>query len=344
MRRLFSASAALLAAVLLFSGCQSTVSSPESQSAGILGSSTTITQPTTAATTAPTRPPFPVEQLVSPVAILHEVETGETLFEREADRLVAPASITKLMTAITAFLYCREEEEMTVGADMLEPVMYDASRAGLEEGMRLTVRMLIEGLLLSSGCDAGYVLGVGVGRKLAGDPALPARKAAALFSAHMTDLAHSFGAVDTTFLNPDGYDADGHLTTARDLVLICRQALLDPRIAEIVAQHAVTRKLLSGETRTFQNSNYLLVSDQSGMVTGLKTGFHDRAGHCLAFSYEYEGRCYIGLVMGCPNPRQRWLDAESLIFWHTGRFTNEELLISTTGTAETPTNTTTAHD
>ena len=327
---------AYLLTILLFlsllTSCQSAVPNNTEGAAATtsVGKSTTTTAAATT-TTAVTRSPAPADQIVARSAILYDAESGETLFERDADRRIAPASVTKLMTAITAFTFCEEEEVLSVDRETLALVMYDATRAGLQEGMQLTVRMLVEGLLLPSGCDAGYVLGVGIGRKIAGNPSLPAREAAALFSARMTDQARSFGALDTTFLNPDGYDANGHLTTAHDLALISRQALLDPRIAEIVSQRSIPRTFPSGQTKTWWNGNYLLSTDQSGMVTGLKTGFTDNAGHCLAFSFVYENRTYIGLVMGCPDTWQRWLDAEALIYWCTGQITNEELIVTTTG-------------
>jgi D-alanyl-D-alanine carboxypeptidase len=138
------------------------------------------------------------------------------LYEKDADAQVAPASTTKMLTAITALDFCGPYDAVTVGEE-IERMASDASRAYLNQGDRLYVRQLLVAMLLPSGNDAAYSLAVFTGRKIAGDQSLSIDDALSLFYDAMNAKAEAVGAAHSHFLSPDGYDADGQYTTAYDL-------------------------------------------------------------------------------------------------------------------------------
>ena len=142
--------------------------------------STITTKPaetTAAPTTPPTRPaPDPAMDaaVTAAGAVVFDVSSGQLLYSKAGEERMYPASMTKLLTAVTALRYGGEELIYTVG-DELELVAADASRANIQLGWKMTFSMLLDGMMLCSGNDAAYTVAVNVARSLEGNASLGTR-------------------------------------------------------------------------------------------------------------------------------------------------------------------------
>ena len=247
--------------------------------------------------------------------MLYDVTAGEVLYSKQPDEKCAPASLTKLMTALVAVKYTPKDYVFTVGEE-LRLVLPGSSVADLWMGNQLNLTQMLQALLMKSGNDAAYVIGVQVGRLIAGDENLGMQEAVKEFCKEMNAMAKELGCKNTNFENPDGYHKDKHLTTAADMLKICIAALEDPVIAPIVATDKVDTTLVSGRQISWKNSNLLLDKESRYYyegVTGLKTGTTDEAGYCLAASATRDGHTTIAVVLGATDENGRWEDARGLL-------------------------------
>ena len=198
-------------------------------------------------------------------AILVDASNGEVLFSQDAHIRRYPASITKIMTALVALERASPTDVITVKQEH----MTEGSSMYLRPGERVTVEELLYGLLLCSGNDAALALTECAGG-LAPFVALMNEKAAALGMAH------------TSFANPNGLDAEGHYSTARDMAALAAAAMDDPTFRRLCSSRRVT----IGQ-RTMENHNRLL-RQVEGCV-GLKTGYTQAAGRTLVSCAERNG-------------------------------------------------------
>lgn len=225
---------------------------------------------------------------------------------------VYPASITKLFSAYVAGQYLHKELSIKVGAS-LDLVHAGSSVAGLEKGDQVTVRQLIEGMMLPSGNDAAYVLAVEAGRVLAGKSA-STQEAVDAFVAEMNRQAKILGMHDTKFANPDGIHRAEHYSSFRDLARLGVLALEDPVIMQYVATPQETLTLSHG-TLQWENTNALIREDSPyycPYAIGLKTGQTPSAGSCLLSAFRYKTRTLIIGVFGCPEVEDRFADTLQL--------------------------------
>jgi D-alanyl-D-alanine carboxypeptidase (penicillin-binding protein 5/6) len=251
----------------------------------------------------------------SPYVILGNVTDGRILYTKNAEAKCYPASLTKLMTAVVAVENMPSDAIFTVGNEvyMIDP---QSSRAYLAVGTRLTLENLLQAMLLPSGNDAAYVLGVQVGRAIAGDENLDSQAAVAVFAKKMNEKAAALGCVGTHFVNPDGIHDNNHYTTAADMLKIAACALQNEMISRVVATPAVNTTLLSGHAVSWRNSNRLVQENNAysyAGATGLKTGSTDEAGYCLAASASRDGKTCVAVVMGSKTESGRWEDASGLL-------------------------------
>lgn len=246
------------------------------------------------------------------------VKDGGELFGKNETAQIAPASTTKMLTALTVVEYCELDEEVTVGEE-LSFVAADASVAGLWQGAETDVETLLEGLLLPSGNDAAYALAAYTGRKIAGDNSLSCEDAVERFVEQMNEKAQKIGATNSHFVRPDGYDESGQYTTAADLAVIAREFLSsreqDGILGQIVAMPRARACFADGTDFTWENSNQLL--QQDGMfydpeAIGLKTGSSSAAGKCLVSAVNFNDSIYIVVVMGDQTDEGRYIDTLSI--------------------------------
>jgi D-alanyl-D-alanine carboxypeptidase (penicillin-binding protein 5/6) len=215
-------------------------------------------------------------------AYLVDLDARQVLWERDPETSRAPASLTKLMTAMVAVDDAGSLDravEVTKQATEVVP-----SLMGLTAGEHLTVRELIEGLLLDSGNDAAEALATGI---------VPRDR----FIRQMNQKAKSIGLTASRFVTPSGLDAPGHGMSAHDLAHTA--AYFDayyPQLAAIAA----TRNVVIPATATHKafyphNLNRLLWTYPG--ATGLKTGLTDAAGGCMLATATRGGRHLIAVVM-----------------------------------------------
>ena len=277
---------------------------------------TTATKPKVTTTTGPvyvTAEDYIADYVQAPRFLLYDVTADAPLYTRNIHTVCAPASLTKLMTAVVALETADLDTVITAGNELylLDP---ESSRAGLYIGYRMTLRQALQALLLPSGNDAAYIIAAQLGHRL--DASLTGQAAIDLFCRCMTEKARELGCENTVFLNPDGIDQDGHQTTANDLLKIALHALQDPFIAETVAAEQITTTLLSGQSITFKSSNKLISQDGAyayeGAI-GMKTGTTDGAGSCLVSLVERDGRKLLCILLGARNDKRRYLDTITLL-------------------------------
>lgn len=191
-------------------------------------------------------------------ALLLDLTTNTLLFAQNHEQRLAPASTTKMMTALVALERGRLDDEVLVeAADLTTP-----SYAGLYAGETWTLEDLLYALLLPSDNAAARV----IARHIAGSEAA--------FVALMNEQAAAWGLRNTHFVNPHGLDAPQHYSSAYDLAQIALHGLANPLFASMVA----TREHRVG-ARTLANQNQLLGSYEG--MAGVKTGTTDEAGECL---------------------------------------------------------------
>ena len=249
----------------------------------------------------------------APQAFVYDVSEGEMLWQKGSERVVYPASITKLWSIVTALQYLGADDIITAG-DELALVDEDSSLAYVSEGQKLTVEMLVEGMLLPSGNDAAYVLAAAVGRVLVPGESDPRLQVDA-FIDEMNSYAAECGLCGTTFTTPDGLAGPEHYTTVEDMVLIGRMALAEPLIAKYAATAEDSVVYESGERITWTNTNRLLRPDsmyyREGVI-GLKTGSLAH-NYCVTVAYETHGRMYIAGVLGAWDGDSRFEDACAIV-------------------------------
>ncbi len=248
-------------------------------------------------------------------ALLWDLSSNTVLFEKDSKSQIAPASTTKMLTALTAMDYCTEDERVLVGDEVLR-IAEDASRAWLSPGCELTVRQLLDAMLLPSGNDAAYALAVFAGRKICEDKDASVDKALEAFVEAMNLKSADVGAEDSNFVNPDGYDADGQYTTAFDLACIARVFIKSDTLDSIASSSSISDVWLSGQAVTYNNTNELINPESPyyyECVAGLKTGKSENAGCCLVSSADIGGITYICVVMGSTE-EGRWQDSLALFY------------------------------
>lgn len=230
-------------------------------------------------------------------ACLFSVEEDMILFEKNGTDRVAPASTTKLLTALTVLKYCGTDEMVTAGEE-ITLISQGASTASLKAGMRGSVRTFLGALLIPSGNDAAYTLANFTGHKILGDENASTADAVKAFVEAMNAYAAELELEDSNFETPDGDASDNHYTTARDMVRIAKACLENETIMEIVKGKSF-RALFENADITYQNSNQLVRPGDpyyyEGAI-GMKTGSLNEI-KCLVGALEADGRTYVTAVM-----------------------------------------------
>lgn len=206
-----------------------------------------------------------------------------------------PASITKVYAALVALMYLPPDQIVTAGSE-LALVPSDSSRAYINRGSRLTVKMLVEAMLLPSGSDASYVLAAAAGRAIREDESLDGETAVAAFISELNRAAAGVGLKNSHFVNPDGYHHEDHYMCPGDVAVVAALALGDPVISQYMGLQQDAVVFESGEHITWYNSNQLITPTSpyySEYATGMKTGYTDGSGHCLLAVFQ--GDIVVGI-------------------------------------------------
>jgi len=242
-------------------------------------------------------------------AVLVDAQSGRVLFEKNADELMPPSSMTKVMTLYLVF------ERLADGRLTMEdtlPVSERAWRKGgskmfVEVGDRVSIENLLRGIIIQSGNDACIVVAEG----LSGTEDAFARE--------MTKRGREIGLTSSTFKNSTGWPDPEHRMTARDLNLLALRTILDfPQYYHYFAETDFTWSDI-----TQSNRNPLLYKNMG--ADGLKTGHTQEAGYGLTASAIRDGRRLVLVVNGLPSERARSEESERLIEWGFREFSNYEL-------------------
>ncbi|GFI61231.1 D-alanyl-D-alanine carboxypeptidase DacF [Clostridiales bacterium] len=270
----------------------------------------------------------PPPETVAKSAILLNADTGRILYEKNDHARMFPASMTKLLTAMVLLDHMELDELIKVDSS-INFVPWDSSRAGIEEGEIFTVETAIRGLIIPSGNDIGNVVASAVAKKDLGND-VSYKEAEKYFAGLMNQKARELGCTESNFVNPHGYHDDNHYTTAYDMSLIATAAMKYDIIRTAAAE---TRFSGNGAGRQKYNvdgktSDYLWFSHNAlitnnanfySYATGIKTGFTDQAGDCIAASATKDNENLIAIIMNSEDPG-RWEDSRNLFDWAFDNF------------------------
>lgn len=236
-------------------------------------------------------------------------DTGHVLASLEPDKALAPASLTKLMTAYTIFRALQEkqitlDDQVTVSEKAWRT---QGSRMFIEVGTRVTVRELLLGMIVQSGNDASVALAEHVaGTEL-------------VFAEVMNQYAAALGMHSSHFENATGLPGERHYSTARDLATLARAIIGE--FPDYYQWYSV--KEFEYNNIKQNNRNSLLWRDSS--VDGMKTGHTDNAGYCLISSAKRDGMRIVSVVLGTASAKSR-VDGSQALLNYGFRFFETKLL------------------
>lgn len=233
-------------------------------------------------------------RLHAAASILIESKSGAILFAKNAEQRRAPASTTKIMTAIVALERGDLKKIITVSR---RAARTGGSTIHLKTGDRLSLKELLEGMMLRSGNDGSMAVAEGVAGSIEG------------FTELMNLKAKEIGALNTNFQNPHGLRAPSHYTTALDLALMSRYGLVNRKFANLVKKKTATLEWAElRKSVEVRNTNRLLWYLEG--ADGVKTGTTNEAGHCLVASATRDDKQLIAVVL---NSGDRWGDCQRLL-------------------------------
>ena len=246
--------------------------------------------------------------LSAPSAVLMEASTGQVIYENNGDEKRSPASITKIMTLILIFDALESGKiQMT---DSVTTSAYAKSMGGsqvfLEEGEVQTVETLIKCIVVASGNDAS----VAMAEYIAGSESE--------FVRMMNERAKGLGMTSTNFEDCCGLtDSPTHVTSARDVAVMSRELINRyPQIHNYATiwMENITHVTAQGSKEFgLANTNKLLKMNNNFQVTGLKTGSTSLAKYCVSATAQKDGVRLIAVIMGAPDYKARFADAQTLL-------------------------------
>ncbi len=246
--------------------------------------------------------PLPIKQegQIAPVvaakaALLVDVPSGTVLYAKDADKPLPIASLTKLMTAHLAVQRTKPTDIITVPETNVTEV---ESRSGLTKGQQFTADDLLAATMIASANDAAMTLAV---------------QTAGSFDAFVTEMNREtkrLGMTDSHFANPTGYDSGDSYASARDLAILARAVMQEPRIRAVVASKERVIKAVDGTEFKLQTTDELLGGYLP--IAGLKTGTTDAAGECLVSVLQSGDREVLAIVLNSPS---RFQENKSMLDW-----------------------------
>lgn len=245
-----------------------------------------------------------IPSLHSQNAILLD-ESGQSVYEKNADSIIYPASLTKIMTAIVAIEESDDLQKHTmIDARTISTfTAQNASMAGFKAGDFVTVEDLLYGTIIPSGADATATLA----NVIAGSEAD--------FVSLMNHKAHELGMNDTHFVNVSGLHDDGHVSSVRDISKLFRYAIENPIFYKILT----TRSYVTAVPDELRMSSTLFtkMAGVEGAILGGKTGYTPEAGLCLASLLEKNGKYYLFVTTNATgNVRSEPLHVEDALSVH----------------------------
>lgn len=238
--------------------------------------------------------PFNIKALSYPTlhyenAIIYDITDKKVLYEYNSQEKRAIASLTKLMTIITAIEYTENHnQEITYTEEMKQNIAWYASIAGLELNKTYTFKDLLYGAMLPSGADATVALAYTSSGSLDN------------FIKDMNTLAKKIGMNNSNFVNVHGLDEDNHLSTAEDIKLLLEYSLKNKLFKEVYTtkEYTMSTGKILKSTVLKQGNQYNLDTNK---ILGSKTGFTANAGLCISVLMEDENHEIIIITLGAPS-------------------------------------------
>lgn len=237
-----------------------------------------------------------VPEITAEAAILMNMDTGEVIYEKNPDKIMYPASLTKVMTAIVVL-------ENTMFDDVVTVSHYaaDVETTRMRAGYQMRKFDMLQDMLMVSDNAIATALAEYVGGSEQG------------FTAMMNEKAKELGATSTNFVNANGMPDARHVTTARDFAKIASYAMKNRtfrRMVGAVEKH-ISYVYPAGRVDWFENTNDLLTT-YPGCI-GIKTGYTRAAGACLAAAASRDDVELVTIILRAPDDEDRFADAAKLL-------------------------------
>jgi len=240
-------------------------------------------------------------------AIIIDYKSKKILFEKNPEKKLAPASLTKIMTAILVLEKANLEDVIICKKPILEMAKKAEYKMDLKEGEKIKAKDLLFGLLINSAGDAAYVLADWIG------------KGTDNFVKLMNQKAKTLNLLNTNFKNPSGTDEPNHFSTAKDLAFLSLYALENETFREIVK---TKEKTVCSIDKTIchhlKQTNLLLGEYENYKILGVKTGKTKEAGGCLiSFAENKKGNKIVTVIL---NSKNRFEETKKMIEWTFSNF------------------------
>ncbi len=255
--------------------------------------------------------------IASPSAVLIEARSGRVLFQKDPHERRNPASITKIMTLIVAFDAIRDQkvalqDKVTISEEASKQI---GTIIFADTGEVFTLAQLLDSVAVGSANDAAVAVSEHISGSVEG------------FAAQMNAKAKELGMRDTQWQNPTGLSAEGHFTSAYDIALMSRYAANNyPELIKLTSVYGADLQVpwrANGPTFRLWNNNKLLTWYPG--ADGLKTGWTELAGYCLAATAVRNDVRMISVIMGAENPKIRNAEAAKLLDFGFSNYTSIEL-------------------
>ena len=247
-------------------------------------------------------------KIYSDAVILIENQTGKTLYEKNSEQKMYPASTTKILTAILSIEKGNLNDKVTVSKTAIAQMKPGYTSAYLSEGEIISVEDLLKVLLINSANDASNVLAEYISGSIDS------------FVTLMNEKSKELGCTNTHFVTTNGLHDDNHYTTAKDLAIIARYCMQNETFRKIVSmKKCVIPATNKSEERFYKNTNDL-INPTSGYYypscIGIKTGFTSEAKNCLISACSKNGLQVIAVVLGASitenHKSARYVDSKTL--------------------------------
>ena len=254
-------------------------------------------------------------EITANAAMLVSLDTDEVLYEKNADKKVYPASITKIMTTLIILESEKYDPEAKIA--MTEEALDLISGTGssvslLKAGEEITQLDLVYMVLMSSYGDCSLLAAIHYGGSVEN------------FVNMMNNRAAELGLTGTHYENPIGLHHEQNYTTARDTYILTKFALQNETFKEVCESTRHTVQTSMSGQRVLSTTNFLQDNTTNYYYTyakGVKTGYTDEAGRCLVSTASYNGYNYMCLVFGCPpNEKKHFTESKELYRWAFNNF------------------------
>lgn len=264
--------------------------------------------------------------ITAPYAITFDIDTNEIIYAKNIDTKTAPASITKLLTAILLAENTTKDTMLTYTkkSKLQEPTSYNYNYHAIKVGEKMSAKNAMDALLLRSCNDIAFMIADNIGNNtnLSSDTFINSSVNKNLynksFTALMNKKAKELKMNNSHFITPNGLDnnIDNHISTAYDIALLTKYAYETSWVKETMNKKQSKVRTVNTPFLTFKNSNKNL--GKNGCVGG-KTGYTSKAGRCLTSIYERNGRHLVGVILNSkrdfPKDRRVFEEMKKIIDW-----------------------------